>query len=428
MFDLENYYDKACSGKTVDNTGILSYMGHFSTVIVWGASYLGKAVVDYLMQQHIEIAEWWDARAGEIGSVKGVPVVEPFPEKSMEEKKKTLVIFCIGNTAIMPQLLGRLKENGYENVLRGDRFFMGAICPYSIETGIDGRVCNGTMTCRSMFCSRLQNIMKKRNHKGGLFLDNLTIMVTSNCSLKCKFCVAYMNSYPQEKRKFYTCEQISKDIDVVFDTVDAVGAVTVQGGEPFLHPNLDRIIARLLQKKNFGIVSIATNGIFKLDPGKLDVFRDNRLNVAFSGYYDALPKETMDIYDANVALMAANRIPHTVGVKVPEWSIPPTLWDRHYSEKIMADKKEECRAERCMQVVNGKLYPCLYSASLHEIGIADYAEDYICLEEENLKEKIDQLMNRRYYDSCGHCGGTGGTTPMAGEQGFYDFITEREDA
>lgn len=428
MFDLENYYKKACSGKTVDNTGLLSYMKTFSAVVVWGASYLGKAVVDYLMQQHIKITEWWDARAGEIDSVKGVPIVEPFPEKSMEEKKKTLVIFCIGNTAIMPQLLGRLKKNGYGDMLRGDRVFMGAICPYSIETGIDGRICNGTMTCRSMFCSRLQNIVKKRNHKGGLFLDNLTIMITSNCSLKCKFCVAYMNSYPQEKRKFYTYEQISKDIDAVFDTVDAVGAVTVQGGEPFLHPDLDRIIAKLLQKKNFGIVSIATNGIFKLDPEKLDVFRDNRLNIAFSGYYEALSKENMNIYKANVALMKANRIPHTVGVKVPEWSIPPTLWDRHYSEKIMAEKKAQCKAERCIQVVNGKLYPCLYSASLHEIGIADYAKDYICLEEENLKEKIEQLMNRRYYGSCGHCGGTGGTTPMAGEQGFYDFITEREDA
>lgn len=79
-----------------------------------------------------------------------------------------------------------------------------------------------------------------------------------------------------------------------------------------------------------------------------------------------------------------------------------------------------------MQIMNGRLYPCLYSASLHGIGIADYSEDYITLEQEHLKEAIVVFMERPYYKSCGHCGGGGGSTNMAGEQGYYNFITPEE--
>ena len=426
--DIEKYYSAVQSGNRVDNREVIEYIKSFPNIVVWGASYLGRKMTEFLRSQAIHDFTWWDARADEIREVDGHSVITSFPDTEKAIKEKTLVILCIGNTAIINKLLLRLKENEYFNVLRGDKLFMGVACPFDVTTGIDGLICNGTMTCRSMFCSRLHNIIKERNNRGGLFLQNITIMITSHCSLKCKYCCAYMNSYPEERRKFVSYDQIASDIETIFTTVDAVGSVTIQGGEPFLHPDIDRIVAKLLEQKNFGIVSIATNGIFKISEEKLDNLRDNRLNVAFSGYYDALPREKLDIYYKNIELLKNNHIPVTVGVKVPEWSIPSTLWDRHYSEEIMTAKKAKCKMpERCLQVMEGKLFPCLYSVSLHGIGIADYPDDYVDLSEENLPEKIQKFMDRSFYRSCGHCKGSGGSTGMAGEQGFYDFVTEKEE-
>jgi organic radical activating enzyme len=425
MFDLNNYYSSARSGNRIDNSEVIAFIKSYEHIVLWGASYLGKAVADYLTTQNIIDFIWWDARADEIGEVDGRKILAPFTGNSAEDCSHTIVIFCIGNTAIMGNLLSRLYEKGYHDVVRGDFLFMGAVCPFDVTTGIDGRICNGRMTCRSMFCERLQNIIKLRNDKGGLHFENLTFMITTNCSLKCKYCCAYMNSYSPEKRQFFSYEQICEDIDRIFDTVDSVGSITIQGGEPFLHPDIDKIVEKLLSKKNFGIVSIATNGIFHIKEEKLAVFRDNRLNVAFSGYYDALSDDLLDLYYKNIEMMKQNEIPHTVGVRMPEWTIPPTLWNRHFSEEVMRQKKENCKIPtRCMQVMNGRLYPCLYSVSLHGIGVADYPCDYVELATEDLKGHIVDFMNRPYYNSCGHCGGTGGTTPMAGEQGFYDFMTE----
>lgn len=422
--DIEHYYEKVQSGEEADNQEIVQYINSFPNIVVWGASYLGKKIVEYLRSQNINDFEWWDMRAEELGKIDDISIVTPFPSIEEAERDQTLVILCIGNTAIMPRLLKRLKQNKYFNVLRGDKLFMGTVCPFNVTTGIDGSVCNGTMTCRSMFCSRLHNIVKARNDKGGLFLDNLTIMITTHCSLKCKYCCAYMNSYPNERRRFFSYEQIEKDIDAIFSAVDSVGSITIQGGEPFLHPDIEKIVAKLLEKKTFGIVSIATNGIFKIAEEKLKAFQDSRLNVAFSGYYDALPEEKMDIFYKNIELFKSNGVPITVGVKMPEWAMPSTLWNRNYSEEKMKAKKKACKTpERCMQIMNGKLYPCLYSVSLHGIGVADYPEDYVDLSEDDLSGKIKEFSEKPFYFSCSHCGGAGGSTNMAGEQGFYDFIT-----
>lgn len=425
--DLEQYYNEVESGNRVDDQKIVEYIRSFPHIVVWGASYLGRKIVEYLKGWNISDFTWWDIRAKELGCVDDILVNMPFPDIDVSIKKNTLVVLCIGNTAIMSRLLLRLRHNEYLNVLRGDKLFMGVACPFDESNGIDGLVCNGTMTCRSMFCTRLHNIVKKRNDKGGLFIENLTIMITTHCSLQCKYCCAYMNSYPNERRQYFPYTQIADDIDAIFSAVDSIGSITIQGGEPFLHPDIDKIVAKLLEKKNFGIVSIATNGIFKITEDKLKIFRDNRLNVAFSGYYDALSEDKLTIFYQNIDLLKKNNVPVTVGVKMSEWAIPPTLWNRHYSEEKMRAKKEACKIpDRCMQIMNGKLYPCLYSVSLHGIGVADYPEDYIELAGDNLSEKIKEFMEKPFYYSCGHCGGDGGSTGMAGEQGFFDFINPVE--
>ncbi len=401
----------------------LSGMKH---IVLWGASYLGRAIGKYLDDNGFSYDFFWDARFEELKTVKEKAVVEPFT--GIDNPDDTLVILCIGNTAIRGSLLKQLNEHGFRNVKLGPELYEEEVCPFNEQTGIDGTVCNGSMICRSMFCERLHRIVKAQNDRGGLFLPNITFMITSYCSLGCKYCVSYMNSYSQERRFHFSVEQIEKDIDAIFSAVDSIGSITIQGGEPFLHPDLDCIVQKMLSKKNFGIVSVATNGIFKIDEAKLECFKDKRLNVAFSGYYDALPKEKLDIYYANVDMMEKNGVPHTVGVKMPEWVIPSTLYDRHQTKAAKAEKKRNCLIPmRCMQVMNGRLYPCLFSVSLHGAGVADYPDDYIDLHGGNLSLKIKAFMEREYYDSCGHCFGKNKKTGLAGEQGFYDFITPREE-
>ena len=127
MFDINQYYKHAHSGECVENTALLNYIKSFPQIVLWGGSFLGDAVGKYLLENGVNILNYWDLRADSIQSVNGIQCVQPF---TTDQKNETLVIFCIGNNVIRGLLLEELSEKGYKNVIRGDYLYMGAICPF----------------------------------------------------------------------------------------------------------------------------------------------------------------------------------------------------------------------------------------------------------------------------------------------------------
>lgn len=424
MFIVEEYYKKAHSGDKVDNIEILAYIKSFKQVVIWGGSYLGEAIGKYLQENSIHIKNYWDLRAETLGEVNGVACIHPF---TTEDKENTLVVFCIGNNVIRRALLKELQEKGYKNILRGDYLYMGAICPFDKASGIESSQCQGTMCCRSIFCQRLSNIVKSRsNEKNPLHMFSITVIVNQRCSLKCKCCTSYMNEYPLEERKDIPLERICKDIDEFFDVMDSVGTVTVMGGEPFMHPDISKIIKKLLTKKNFGIVSIATSGTYPIKEEQLEGFEDPRVNVSFSNYEHAISENQKKMMYRNIELVKSKGISYTVGVTIPEWLIPSTLYDRCDTEEKMIAKKAQCvQPPRCMQIKNGKLHPCDFATALYSLNLGRYEMDYVDLDEAEskgeLKEKIRAFVEQPYYRCCGHCDYGNGTTSKAAEQGYMDF-------
>lgn len=423
MVNLNKFYSDAFSGEFIDASEIIKYIKSFKHIILWGASYLGDAVGKYLLEKDVNIDNYWDMRYEELDKVNGIKVIKPF---NCEDKKNTLIIFCIGNNVIRNQLLKELSEYGYENVLRGDYFYMGALCPFDKATGVESEQCQGSMCCRSIFCQRLSNIVKSRCEKENpLHTFSITLVINSRCSLGCKCCTSYMNEYPKEKRKDIPFKQIASDIDKFFAAMDSVGTVTIMGGEPFMHPDLSKIVNKLLEKKNFGIVSIATSGTYPIKDEQLKGLNDKRVNISFSNYEQSINENQKRMMYANIEKVKKAGISYTVGVTLAEWAIPSTLYDLGDSEEKMIAKKNACvQPPRCMQIKNGKLHPCDFGTAIYSLGIADNKMDYVNLEEANsteeLRQKIKDYINQPYYRVCGYCNYRG-LTGKAAEQGYYDF-------
>ena len=424
MIDLEEYYAEAHSGNKVDNTEILDYIRSFENIIIWGGSYLGDAIGKYLRANSVDITNYWDLRSSTIKSVNGVECIQPF---STTDKENTLIVFCIGNNVIRGTLLKELSDKGYMNVIRGDYLYMGAICPFDKSSGIKSSQCQGTMCCRSIFCQRLSNIIKSRSTEvNPLHMYSITIIVNQKCSLKCKCCTSYMNEYPLNERVNIPVERVCEDIDKFFDAMDSIGTVTVMGGEPFMHPDIAQIINKLLEKKNFGIVSIATSGTYPINDAQLEGLEDPRVNISFSNYEHAISANQIKMMYKNIELVKSKGISYTVGVTIPEWLVPSTLYDLNDSEQTMIEKKAKCvQPPRCMQIKNGKLHPCDFGTALYSLNIGNYEMDYVDIENSTsknfLKEEIRKFIDQPYYRSCGHCDYGNGLTSKAAEQGYMDF-------
>lgn len=428
MFDVEKYYEISHSGDIVPekvNGEMLDYIKTFAHVVLWGASFLGAALGKYLLENGVTIENYWDLRKDELEQVNGVNVILPF---STEDKENTLVIFCIGNNVIRGSLLNELCQKGYMHVLRGDYLYEGTVCPFNFLTGIDSRICQGSMCCRAMFCKRVENIVRGRHPaENELSLYHVVIIVNQKCSLGCKCCTSYMNEYPKEDRINIPYERIAKDIDEFFDAVDSVGSVSVMGGEPFLHPDISKIIKKLLTKDNIGLISIATTGTCEITDEQLDGLTDSRITVGFSNYGDSLAERILNKMYRSIEKMKQAGISYTVGVPMPQWLVPSTLYCLGDSVEEMTRKKQMCSMPpRCIVIKDGKLHPCDFGAAVYGLKIADYKTDYVCMDEfeepSELKEEIRRYINQPYYQVCGHChiGGMG-ITAKAAEQGYMDF-------
>ncbi|MDR3671592.1 MAG: radical SAM protein [Holophaga sp.] len=317
---------------------------------------------------------------------------------------------------------------------------MGALCPFNNQSGVDPEVCIRSMACRYIYCPRLGSISRTSVLAGGpapddglLFLDNITIVVNSVCSLSCKLCTSYIPSYPADRRKNYPLERILMDIDQVFDAVDGIGSVSIMGGEPFLHPDIAAIALAVLAKKNCtGLISIASSGTARIKDKHLAGLDNPRLNVSFGNYLSAVQEPARKIWHDNVRLVEERGIPHTVGVDQPQWIVPSTLYDRGRTVEEMATKKGHCPSPpRMLHVKNGKLHPCDLANSVYSIGLADYPSDYVDIAQSTgrsaLRQRIRAFLDAPFYHICGHCESTSAMALKGAEQGYQDFLTRPID-
>lgn len=422
MFNLENYYQKAFSGEVIDTTEIINYIKSFRHVILWGASFQGKAIGRKLTGEGVIIENYWDIRADEIKEVDNIQVIKPFMTK---EKDNTLVIVCIGNRVIVDKIIGNLIQRGYSNVIPGDYLYMGILCPFNKNSDIDAKRCSVTMECRQVYCHRLGNIIKskKENIENPLHLTSVTLIINQRCSLGCKHCTSYMNEYAKGKRLDIPYERIAKDIDVFFDAVDTVGTITVMGGEPFMHPDISKIIQKLCKKNNFGLISIATSGTYPIKEKQLEGLCDRRVNISISNYTESISENQKKVYYENLEMIKKSNVCYTEGLFSPEWIVPSTLYDLNLSEEEKIERKKNCT--HWHQIKNGKVHPCDLANSLYSLGIADYNNDYVDLTDDigntEMKEKIREYINRSYYYTCGYHDSNSEMTAKAAEQGYMDF-------
>ncbi|MDE7244675.1 MAG: hypothetical protein K2O18_11980, partial [Oscillospiraceae bacterium] len=71
-----------------------------------------------------------------------------------------------------------------------------------------------------------------------LAVVNLT--PTMRCNLKCALCGVLVPQYSY--RPHMTAEEFSQNLRAVFEIADTVGRLQITGGEPLLHPQLNRML------------------------------------------------------------------------------------------------------------------------------------------------------------------------------------------
>lgn len=244
---------------------------------------------------------------------------------------------------------------------------------------------------------KYQKIVLQKLHikRRGLVIPYLTLLITSHCTLRCKEC---SNLIPYcENKSHLPADLVIEDIRRVSDAIDYCICIDITGGEPFLHPDLDKIVKTAINNEKILFVQIITNGTVIPERKILLSLKNHKVIVKISKYnrYSKI-EELKDLFDKE-------KIRYLVNEEI-KWVAQGGIERRGKRHDRIVYEYLRCWSGKfCKSVWKGKLYACARAAYLHEIGASQNADDYVELTGLNLKSKITEFYLVSYLDACDFC-------------------------
>jgi len=101
----------------------------------------------------------------------------------------------------------------------------------------------------------------------------LKLFLTNSCNLNCRYCFA--SSFTKEPFNEFSIQAINRVLDFIKnDNVDEIG---LEGGEPFLHSQIDDVLNVLKNCSQLNQIIIFSNGMF--DYSKHEILKDNKFKI-----------------------------------------------------------------------------------------------------------------------------------------------------
>lgn len=241
-------------------------------------------------------------------------------------------------------------------------------------------------------------------------LPSTAIMVTEQCTLRCKLCLAYIPYYSSYDSM--NLEHAQSMLNTYFLMIGTVNKISLTGGEPLLNKDLPAIIRELYKYEHqiLDEIILITNGTIRIGEELLEVLESNKkIKVIVNNYGEM------------------SRFAHLNHEMLQEHYIKCILYDesnrygwidcRDHSLKHITEEKKEMQAKGCAffqgkkyVIKRGKLYTCTRAAYRMQENIIPFNEsDYVDLLDNTdiqiKKEKLMHLFNLKYTASCPYCDG-----------------------
>jgi hypothetical protein len=248
-----------------------------------------------------------------------------------------------------------------------------------------------------------------------LVLTTVMIDVTSHCTLNCTYCLQGQ-PYLRQKRHI-PVNTILSSFSKILSIVDYIIVVTLEGGEVFLYPELDKLLDYLstVDTSKIGKIQIQSNGTI-LPSDKLFHKIQNLKNVRLvdSGYY-MFSKMSLEIekkcYYYNIPYF--NKAENDSNIDWLDLGSP--LHSRNYDNLQLRDNYARCGSKLCHTLFGNKFYICSRLSRLHDDNIIPAVKsDYIDVEEtplSSLREKLyDYIYSTQCLHGCNYCDGISETS------------------
>lgn len=222
--------------------------------------------------------------------------------------------------------------------------------------------------------------------------------LTDHCNLNCKRCAHFA---PVAKPRYASMDEVIEAMKII--QLVLPGHVNILGGEPLLHPDIDEILEYMGSNMPEGIrATLVTNGILldQMSDAFWDIVKRGKINVRIT------------VYPAKIDYQKIVDLTKAKGVRLLGLQTPAL---RFYAVELSEDGRNDpeyayasCRA-RCVQIRDGRLYPCPYSAYIEHIN-ESYGtkfshvegEDYLVIEKITGASDVEKWL-KKAKPFCTYC-------------------------
>jgi len=238
-----------------------------------------------------------------------------------------------------------------------------------------------------------------------LIIPYIEIVLTTFCTLRCKWCSALIEY--NKNPKHYSLEDNIKAIQRLVDSSDSIMFLKLLWWEPLCYPYLYSFVKFLKEQDKIKKIVITTNWTMTIkDQQLINIFKNNdKFNFSISNYWN-----TSKNFNNLIKQLEDNNIKYTV-MKTDYNRIDyGNLNKRNRTEKQLREQYYNC-ARKKRSLLNGKLFQCYRCSNATNLKLVPLIKkDYIDLLDKNisnnqLRKKLYAFIYKYtdYIESCNYC-------------------------
>lgn len=231
-------------------------------------------------------------------------------------------------------------------------------------------------------------------------LNYLQFRVIDHCNLNCKSCGSVCNR--DTPHNFVRAEEFEKDVKQCHKYVPVIGRIHILGGEPFLHPELGKILEVARGYYAETPITVVTNGLLveRMTEALIDDFKMNNIAINISGYPPVMER-----------IGAISKFLEEKGIAC---SVRPVGKFNNFRRlDYVSDIKkawDSCRVNSCTNYKSGILCGCSMIEAFEKMN-RQFGTSYQMIEEEDYfdlyktKQSIHDILSafRKPKHICGYC-------------------------
>jgi len=355
-------------------------------VVIYGAGKIGQLIHEKLSDFDIGVDYYCDDDPQKKGArIKGIEIINLDDLKNTGQNFNFLISLRFINSYAV-----QLSQSGFDNIYGGGSL----ITNQDIETEK-----NEIEKERLRMCKVFH---RGKNLHGKNSIQNIDLVITEKCSLKCKDCANLMQYYikPQTMAE----KSLKEDVNRLCEVFEEIGEVRIIGGEPFVNKDIHLITEMLTEKKGIQLVMIYTNGTIVPSDKQIPYFQNSKVTFRISDYGSLsknLSRLTQKLTENNISY----RVEHVDG-----WQDCARIGKQNRSVTENEFIFKTCCGKDLPTLLKGQIYICPFIANAENIkAIPQSQSDSVNIHDESislseLRDKIWNLMYAKtYFEGCDWC-------------------------